>query len=613
MKLALISPPATSSFAPTMALVALRSYLESHGVSVTPIDANIGAVHYTLQPERHASYVEPYRRMLQKGLPSEAKQQLTRWRMIDAGDEPPALDEARFEAVQEHLRTIWTPEGFSTRKADFDSQLAAINDALILASLSMYPEWLTIWGEHSPIGLVRTHERNPFLHYFRDELIPQLKELAPDAIGISLCYFYQVFFGSNLAHMIRQAGLDVPILFGGSYFSELPQFDDPTQPAEAPVPESAWTNRTGAIGSLLGMRHPLSGRPIEAPNALSAGVFQEGEQPLLEICRRLDAGESILDLPNLVYPDPGAQTVHFNPAGEMLAGKDIPPADLAGLGIGVKYVSPLRLAPLMTSRGCYWDKCTFCTHARTLGKGYRQASADVVADSMAAYKRDFGVELVLFTDESLSPAMMRQLTERMEADDLTLRYASFSQIEQASIPLLESAAQRGLTVMCLGLESACDRVLTLMNKSHRRADSQAVLDECDRHGVRVLYFVIFGFPGETDAEAEETLSYLDSVREKVWLIAPYPWAMVPDSYIGKHPEEFGITFEASPQGQPAASPFTIDSGMDAHQARQWVARLSSHPRLKDLVVVNEHEDCRLVRDLVKEIPPEEWPSSGGQT
>ena len=178
MKLALISPPATSSFAPTMAMVALRSFLQEQGITVHPIDANIGAVHYTLNPERHAAYVEPLRKALQKGLARKVQQRIAGWRVIGGQAEAPPMDEARLEAVQRELSRLWTPEGFAPRKEDFDDQLAAINDALILASLRMFPEVLTIWGQADAGGLIGSHQHNPYLHYFRDELIPHLTRIS---------------------------------------------------------------------------------------------------------------------------------------------------------------------------------------------------------------------------------------------------------------------------------------------------------------------------------------------------------------------------------------------------------------------------------------------------
>ncbi len=69
MNIAIISPPQCSPFTPPLALLALKSYLQTHGVSVTPIDANIDAYHHALEPERYQQYLAPSMPLLEPSMP----------------------------------------------------------------------------------------------------------------------------------------------------------------------------------------------------------------------------------------------------------------------------------------------------------------------------------------------------------------------------------------------------------------------------------------------------------------------------------------------------------------------------------------------------------------
>jgi len=604
MNVMLISPPAATPFAPPMSVVALKSYLQREGISVVPVDANIDAIHYVVQPDRCRELIKPMLPSLAKGLPDSVQQGLRPLRIVDVDQSVPALDADRARTVLDELERMWTSEGFVLTREGFTTELAIVNDALILASLQLLPEPLTVWGSNG--GLVPRQRRplNPFSHYFRDELVPRIASLSPDLIGVSLGHEDQLFYSVVLIDALRQAGLDVPVAVGGAYFTFLSRLGERDRQSRFPLLDASGRpmRETALLATLLGAVDAATGRLTETDEPKTFGVREEGEAALLQICEHIRDGRSVRDVSNVIYADTVERQMVFNAIAPPLAPEMFPVADLTGLAVGTggKYLTPIPGAPLMSSRGCYWDKCAFCDHAHTLGPGYRMLPVDVVADSMATYRNEFGIEVVFLADESFSPSMLRRLTDALDARDVFMYYGSMCRIEKAFIPLIERAAKRGLRFLCFGWESACDRLTCRMNKGYTREDSEKLFDECVRNDVRISLFVMFGFPTETPAEAEQTLAYLRDNRDKLLAINPMPWRLTLGSYVKAHPEEFGLI--AAPGKEEiglATDTFMHTEGMDRKQAHEFLDRLQDDPALDRIFASKGVEDFMVILDILK--------------
>jgi len=311
----------------------------------------------------------------------------------------------------------------------------------------------------------------------------------------------------------------------------------------------------------------------------------------------LDRGDGLLDVPNLIYLASDETAMLFNEQDQPLAADDLPKLDLSGFGVGRMYFTPLVAAPLISSRGCYWNKCTFCGRARSMDSQFRAVPIDVIMDTLASYREDFGVEMLMYCDESMPPAMLRRLTERMIDADIRLDYSAMFRFEEALIPLVEPAAKRGLSYVSMGLESGCPRVLELMNKGIEPKTIEALLDKFDRNNVRTHVFVIFGFPTETPADADETLDLLERNVDKLWSIGVTPFYLDQGSYIMSHCEDFGVApLPGRPLGPHA---FALKNGMSTEQAQDYVMRVWRHPKLGARRPINGREDYWALSDILR--------------
>jgi radical SAM superfamily enzyme YgiQ (UPF0313 family) len=76
-------------------------------------------------------------------------------------------------------------------------------------------------------------------------------------------------------------------------------------------------------------------------------------------------------------------------------------------------------------------------------------------------------------------------------------------------------AKSGVTYMGFGTESTSEPVLKLMNKRHQRVNEMyETARKANQAGIRVTFNLIFGYPGETEADRIVTLQTMSDIARK---------------------------------------------------------------------------------------------------
>ncbi len=113
------------------------------------------------------------------------------------------------------------------------------------------------------------------------------------------------------------------------------------------------------------------------------------------------------------------------------------------------------------------------------------------------------------TDDAVPPQKLRLLSEELLADSMDVKWASFVRLEkQFTRELLSTMYEAGCRILYFGLESANPRVLQLMEKGTDVKTSQRILSDSHAVGIWNHVYVFFGFPTETEQEAEDTIQFV---------------------------------------------------------------------------------------------------------
>lgn len=195
-----------------------------------------------------------------------------------------------------------------------------------------------------------------------------------------------------------------------------------------------------------------------------------------------------------------------------------------------------RTLNYVSSQGCVY-KCQFCYELTYQRKYSAMASEGLYAD-IADLTERFNLSGIKFYDADWFVNLRRAASfcESVILNDLPINWAAsinpndILKAERADIPLLDLVARSGGSRLLMGVESGNDRVLTdVVRKEVTTAQVMHVAARIADHGILGSYTFIVGFPGESDAEVEDTYALIDRLRAldpqpetRVHLFAPYP-------------------------------------------------------------------------------------------
>ena len=318
---------------------------------------------------------------------------------------------------------------------------STLEHATAIISMAYYPTQLGLTSFSMPLfsGSLRDLERltqskdiNPYIALYDQYLIPFIKEQKPDIVGITIAGQSQQIPAFSLARLIKQ------------------------------MPEKPHVVIGGHVVTIL--RDVLKHRPELFNTFCDSAVLYDGEKPLLDLANALDEGRSLNDVPNLVYWN--GEEIRTNDIAPPIDINSLPAPDFDGLPLG-SYLSPEPVLQVLSSRGCYWSRCAFCTHGLGYGKRYQARDPKKVAEDLSQLSQKYGVRHFAFSDEGISPSAMNKLADELIAKKIKATLSTNIRLEkQFNQELCDKMAAAGFKLLYLGLESGCDRVLGPHGQRH---------------------------------------------------------------------------------------------------------------------------------------------------
>jgi anaerobic magnesium-protoporphyrin IX monomethyl ester cyclase len=180
------------------------------------------------------------------------------------------------------------------------------------------------------------------------------------------------------------------------------------------------------------------------------------------------------------------------------------------------------VVPVLSSTGCKYN-CSYCPYRACYGKWVGRTPENVLGEIGYMVKR-FGVKGVIFRDPLFTAD--RNRTVEICCGMKGVDWACETRMENIDEPLIDLMANSGCRAIHFGIESESDAVLAMANRSNPPFERQTrLVDYCDRRGIKVNCFFIFGLLGETEETAGETLEKAIRLNPNVaefFVAQPYP-------------------------------------------------------------------------------------------
>lgn len=300
-----------------------------------------------------------------------------------------------------------------------------------------------------------------------------------------------------------------------------------------------------------------------------------GEEPLLEIVRRVESKGSLDHIPG-AYWRKGNDILEPDTTISMSGKKYFgPPArDLLPMD-RYKLHPPFGLFPpgttVETIRGCNYG-CDFCSIP---GK-VTMSPVPHVMDELkilvsAGYREIYFIDPTFPIDRDRTVNLCREMIKT----NLNLKWACKSRADALDSELLNLMARAGCYMISLGVESCSNSMLEALGKQTTVERTIQTLRECRKARIRVLSYILIGSPGETDETVRETVQHL--IKEKV------AFSLFGELFPDPNTEMFSMNGDQKIEAEEAIARYFIEGdtsdellsgldvgGMSKEQRRKWL-------------------------------------------
>ena len=551
-KVLLLFPPEWVPTAPYLALPSLTAVLRENGIDVVQKDINVEMYDHIFTrgflmfvKGRIKNRLRDLREKQRMGsiTPEERdiKGMLKEYTFVDL--------EHHIKAVEKAKEIMRGPDFYKVSKAEWS--LNAFREVMGYVSAAYHPADIQFYPAESNLNVYRSWVSDDLLKAPHDDTVnvyadicrqlvfPAIEDEKPDLIGISIGTPVQLMSGITFSTLIKEKYPDIHVTVGGNIITRLRE--------EFPKKDKFFGK------------------------AFDSMICYEGEHPIVWLTEALDGKRKMEDVPNLIYREENGN-IRINETYQEKV-SELPPPDFEGIP-WEKYFSPERLVPYLGTRGCYWGKCTFCDHGAGYIDQFRAKHADQIVEELAHLKKTCNTKHFLFTDESFPPALFKKLPPIMIEKKLDIYWTTLIRFESSLLEpeVWELAVESGCRSLYFGLESANQRIISLVKKDTNISAAVTNLSEAKRVGIWSHVMAFYGFPTETEEEAGDTREFLLKNQDIIHSVEMYFFVLYKHAPVMKMADELKIAVKDIPDHDFALDYYytpesgqTIEEAMDRYE------------------------------------------------
>ena len=546
-KVMLIFPPEWVPTAPYLALPSLAAVLRQNNIETVLKDINVEMFDHFFTPGFllfiKGKIQDRFKALKNQRDPLspedvEIKQMLDDYQRIDLDHHIKKVTRAkiimRSEEFYEVEKAEWALNAFR-------EVMEYISVAYFPASIQFYPIESNLnvyrpWISEDLLKVPFDNTVNVYADICRQLVLRSIKKEKPGVVGISIGTPVQLMAGITFATLIKEAYPDIHVTVGGNIITRL--------------------------------KDEFAKLPHFFGKAFDSMITYEGEHSLVWLVEALSGKRKMSEVSNLIYKDEEGQ-VHVNETYQERVDQ-LPPPDFDGMP-WEKYFSPVKLVPYLGTRGCYWGKCTFCDHGAGYIDQFRAKHAEQIVDELEYLKNKLNTKHFMFTDESFPPALFLKLPPMMVERELDIYWTTLIRFESQLLEpeTWDMAHKAGCRSLYYGLESANERIIKLVKKDTDIEAAKINLEQAKRVGIWSHVMCFYGFPSETEAEAEDTRNFLIENQHRIPSVEMYFFVLYKNAPVMFAKDEYKIDVKVNPEHDLALDYYyTPESGQTTEEAMQ---------------------------------------------
>jgi anaerobic magnesium-protoporphyrin IX monomethyl ester cyclase len=178
---------------------------------------------------------------------------------------------------------------------------------------------------------------------------------------------------------------------------------------------------------------------------------------------------------------------------------------------------------MVTTRGCPYH-CNWCAKP-IWGQRYNSRSPENVAAELKWLKQTYQPDHIWFADDilGLKPRWLERFAQAVTDEQCAVPFKCLLRADLVKPPIVAALQRARCQTVWIGAESGSQKVLDAMDKGTAVADIYEATRLLKAAGIRVGFFLQFGYPGETRADVELTLKMVrETLPDDVGISVSYP-------------------------------------------------------------------------------------------
>jgi len=178
---------------------------------------------------------------------------------------------------------------------------------------------------------------------------------------------------------------------------------------------------------------------------------------------------------------------------------------------------------MVTTRGCPYH-CNWCAKPIYCQR-YNVRSPENVAKELKWLKDNFAPDHIWFADDifGLKPNWIERFANEVERLDATTPFKCLLRVDLIKPGVPEALRRAGCDIVWVGAESGSQKILDAMDKGTKVEEIYAAARNLHAQGIKIAFFLQFGYPGEDREDIEATLRMVRDCRpDDIGMSVSYP-------------------------------------------------------------------------------------------
>jgi hypothetical protein len=239
------------------------------------------------------------------------------------------------------------------------------------------------------------------------------------------------------------------------------------------------------------------------------GVIGEGERTFPEVLARLEAGRSLEGIEGVITAPRNGGSAGVLEAKPLdgFSQWTLPAHDLCGY---TRYVRRGGFVGVQTKRGCP-HRCIYCVYPQLEGRRYRLRPPEAVVEEIETVVARPKVGHFFFVDSVFNDPRAHALAicTLLSRRKLPVKWMALCNPQGFDAELARAMAQAGCIGVEFGLDAATPKMLAALGKPFGQAEIRIALQATHDAGMPFALYLLFGGPGETWTDVDETQTFLN--------------------------------------------------------------------------------------------------------